>query len=256
MIRYAVLSSGSCGNCYAFFDGKDTILIDMGLTFSALMTRLDANNIPIESVRGCFVTHLHPDHSKGLGVLTRKLSVPVFMSRLAADSDKKTMGKLNIRDEYLRRFEFGDGLSLGAFSLTPFRTSHDSVGSAGYVIENGEAKVFLLTDCGRVDENFLDKMRGSDLLFIEANYDEEMLINGPYPWPLKRRIMGEYGHMSNNDAISLLKKAGIKGKMVYFIHLSATNNTVECVNKTALSLFEDGIGYTVCERGVSYGGQF
>lgn len=254
MIKWAVLSSGSCGNCYVFYDGKDSILIDMGLTFTALTLRLASFDIPLESVRGCFVTHLHPDHSKSLGVLSRKLGVPIYISSMAVDAEPRIMARLNIKAELLHRFEFNQVEELFSFHLTPFRTTHDSVGSCGYVIAHPLKNFFVLTDTGTWNEEMVSCMQHSDVLFIESNYDKDLLIKGAYPWPLKKRIMGEYGHLSNTDAMNLLNTANIHYKMVYFIHLSNINNTVDLVSECAATLLSKDISYVVCERGQSYGG--
>ncbi len=254
MIAYYVLSSGSCGNCYAFTDGKTTVLIDMGLTFTALSKRCELYNIPLETIKACFVTHLHPDHSKGLGVLARKLDCPIFISQMGITAETKVMGKLSIPEHDLCPFEFGSSIKVGAFLLKPFRTKHDSVGSCGYEILHPEKKFFLLTDCGAWNDEMVQKMSGKDVFFIESNYSEKLLMEGDYPLPLKNRIRGEYGHMSNDDAINLIKKAGIVDKIVYFIHLSDSNNEVELVEKNAKTQLGEDFHFQVCERGKSYEG--
>ena len=214
-MRYAVLTSGSCGNCYAFFDGERTILVDAGLTLTGLRRRLEDVGIPIDTVSDVFVTHMHPDHSKGVDV-----------------------------------FDFGDRIEGGGFAITPFRTSHDSAGSAGYHMVTPSVSFFLMTDTGLFSDESVEIASTSDVLFVESNYDEAMLENGGYPVFLKRRIDGPRGHMSNAQARDFLQKAGVLDRQVFLIHLSDNNNTVEAVR----SLYEGLPSVTVCERGRTYGG--
>lgn len=252
MIRWAVLSSGSCGNSYVFYDGKDSVLIDMGLSFSALSKRLELYDIPKESIRACFLTHMHPDHSKGLGVLSRKLNVPIYMSNMTINGEKRWLDKLNISKELLFGFDFPSAITLSSFLIFPFRTSHDSIGSCGFRIRHPEKSFFLLTDSGLWNEEMVSCLKESDVCFVESNYDPEMLANGPYPLDLKNRIMGKFGHLSNIDAMDLIKTANIHYKMVYFIHLSDENNSVKSVERVTSLLAADN-KYIICERGQSYG---
>ena len=249
-MRYAVLTSGSCGNCYAFSDGERTILVDDGLTLSGLRRRLEDVQIPVDSVSDVYVTHMHPDHSKGLGVLYRRLGARVHASRQCMDSDECIFNRLGLGREDVDVFDFGDTLVSGDFTLSPFRTSHDSAGSAGYHIATPSVSFFLMTDTGLFSEESISLARGCDVLFVESNYDETMLENGGYPSFLKRRIDGPRGHMSNSQARDFLSRAEALDRKVFLIHLSENNNSVEAVGR----LYEGLDDVTVCERGRTYGG--
>lgn len=249
-MRYAVLTSGSCGNCYAFSDGERTILVDDGLTLTGLRRRLEDVQIPVDSVSDVYVTHMHPDHSKGLGVLYRRHGARVHASRQCMDSDECIFNRLGLGREDVDVFDFGDTLVSGDFTLTPFRTSHDSAGSAGYHIATPSVSFFLMTDTGLFSEESISLARGCDVLFVESNYDETMLENGGYPSFLKRRIDGPRGHMSNLQARDFLSRAEALDRKVFLIHLSENNNSVEAVGR----LYEGLDDVTVCERGRTYGG--
>ncbi|MCR5731889.1 MAG: MBL fold metallo-hydrolase [Sphaerochaetaceae bacterium] len=254
MIRYSVLTSGSCGNCYVFYDGKDSILIDIGLTLTGLKKRLEIVNVPFDSLRGLFITHMHPDHSKGMGVFYRATHLPVYLSQIARAHEEKALLRLGLDDDKIKLFNFGDTICCGSFTLYPFKTSHDSAGSCGYEIvhESGE-RIFLMTDTGVYSEESMAIAARAKLIFLESNYDEKMLKNGPYPYYLQQRVRGERGHLSNDQAMKFLSSFSLSGKEIYFVHVSNNNNTVELVNNIAFMSHPE-MSYTVCERGKLYEG--
>lgn len=252
MLKYAVLTSGSCGNAYLFYDGSQSILIDMGLTLTGLKKRMENYEVPFSSLTDLFLTHMHPDHSKGAGVLHRAAGIPVHVSDVSYQYEKSVFDRLSLKKEDLSFFSFGESIECGSFSLIPFRTSHDSAGSAGYVIFHGPEKLFLMTDTGFFTEESVAASADSEVVFLESNYDEVMLDNGRYPAALKKRIKGERGHLSNEQAMCFIKASSLKGAHVYFVHLSAENNSSETVSALAAAVLPEGIEYTVCERGQGY----
>lgn len=256
MIRYSVLTSGSCGNAYIFYDGVSAILIDMGLTVTGLKKRLEALAIPFTSLTDLYLTHMHPDHSKGAGALHRMAGVNVHVSEDSYKFEKSVFDRLGLKEEDISTFSFENTLTSGNFILKPFRTHHDSAGSSGYTIENAGQKFFLMTDTGYFTEEAVAEASSASVLFIESNYDERMLEEGPYPYPLKKRISGERGHLSNREAMEFVKSASpMKHSKVYFIHLSANNNTSALVEAAAVeALTPLKIEFTVCERGQGYEG--
>lgn len=254
MLKYAVLTSGSCGNAYLFYDGSQSILIDMGLTLTGLKKRMEAYEVPFASLTDLFLTHMHPDHSKGAGVLHRASGIPVHVSDVSYQYEKSVFDRLSLKESDLSFFSFGECIECGNFRLTPFRTCHDSAGSAGYVIIHGPDKLFLMTDTGFFTDESVAASADSEVVFLESNYDEAMLEGGRYPAALKRRIKGERGHLSNEQAMSFIKASSLKGARIYFVHLSAENNTSEIVSTLAASVLPEGIEYTVCERGQGYMG--
>lgn len=250
-MRYAVLTSGSCGNCYAFYDGKSAILIDDGLTLTGLKKRLADVDIPFEAITDVFVTHSHPDHSKGLGVLRRSIAPALHASRLSITADERVYARLGLTAADFIPFDFGTPVRTGDYSLTPFPTSHDAAGSAGYLVENGESRFFLMTDTGVLPEMSHELALRANVLFIESNYDETMLEAGAYPAFLKRRISGVRGHLSNRQAYDFIGMLPCDGRRIFLIHLSDNNNTPQAVRGLYSGSAHEPV---VCERGSTYGG--
>jgi len=255
-LKYFAFTTGSCGNAYAFYDGKDAILVDIGVTRSCLIRKLSESGIPIDSIRALFLTHMHPDHSKGAGVFNRATGIKVRLSSRALIGERKSISKLSLTDGDIVPFEYGERLSFGSFLVIPFQTVHDSAGSAGFRIEHPDGTAFLLTDTGRILSHYREYAKGADVLFVEANYDEVMLEKGPYSVALKGRIRSEYGHLSNDDAVSFSKECAKIGSRVYFVHPSANNNSPEKARSCAeRGLSGSGISFTVLERGQGINGE-
>lgn len=254
MMHYAILTSGSCGNSYAFYDGNETLLVDCGLTYTGLKKRLDAHEIPEESITALLLTHLHPDHSKGVGVFQRKLGKPCYMSAFSFDSLSSVVKKQRIEECLVKLFDNGDSFDIGAFHVDTYATSHDSAGSSGFRITNEGVSYFIMTDTGRIPAEAAPLAETSKVKFIEANYDEEMLENGPYPAYLRARIRGPYGHLSNEEAAEFASVNSRNGDYVYFVHISDNNNTLEKVERVIKQRIPSGIFVKACERGASYEG--
>lgn len=251
MIRWAVLGSGSSGNSYLFSDGSVSILIDQGFSVAELKRRLARFSTTVESVKAVFATHLHPDHSRGIGPLARMHHTPVYVHAQAIASQPTAIDRLNIPSGLLTSVELFEQVEIGPFTLFCFATSHDCTGSVGWIISYGGQQYMLLTDAGMTDEVQLRLAQESEVLFLEANYDQAMLMNGPYPLYLKRRIASSSGHLSNDDAFAFLDQSGFRGSHVYFIHLSDTNNSVDLLEQRAQQ--SSPVPYTVCAKGQCYG---
>ena len=254
MIHYVAVTTGSCGNSYAITTGEETILFDVGVTYTKLERVLRAHEITMDSVKAIFITHLHPDHSKGLGVIQRKDHIPAYMSDIAYEENKVVMEKQRIEMKEVKTFAFSDVIRIGEFTITPFRTFHDSPGSAGYSVTVRGRSFFLMTDTGIIPEGAEMMAADADVEFIESNYDINMLENGHYAASLKRRISGKYGHLSNADAVEFASRTARLGDNVYFVHLSKNNNTPELVRKEIEGSIRSGIFCKVCERGETFEG--
>ena len=145
-------------------------------------------------------------------------------------------------------------MSVGAFSIMAMRTYHDCPGSSFYVIRNGGKKIFLMTDTGVIPDEAEPLASIADVEFIEANYDDDMLEGGMYPAALKRRIKGEYGHLSNDASVDFAARTARQGDSVYFVHLSRNNNTPDLVRQSIVRRIPSGIFCKVCERGETFEG--
>lgn len=252
IIRYAVLGSGSNGNSYAFYDGNATLLVDQGYSLVELKRRMEAVSIPFSSVRGLCVTHLHPDHVRGVGTFARKTGLPVFFFEDVPRKEPVVFSRLNLPPSVARFVPLGTRFPVGSFVLHCFPTSHDSGGSVGWSIADGDERFMVLSDTGVCTDTQREEARESDILFLEANYDADMLGKGPYPPALKRRIAGKWGHLSNDQAISFLKESGFHGSHVYFVHLSAVNNDPVLLEGQVERACRGS--FTVCEKGKTYQG--
>ncbi len=260
-IKYAVLGSGSSGNSYVFCKDGAAILVDCGFSFKELSRRLDETGVSAESVRGLFLTHLHPDHACGAGVLVRRLGIPVFVSRDAVEGEAAVWAKLRIPQEMVHMVSEGELVENGGFTLSGFRTTHDSRGSLGWIVDHTDGRFMVLTDSGSWSEDMAQEAESADVLFLEANYDRDMLRTGPYPIRLQKRISGKWGHLSNDDAFDFLKRSGHLGidkdysgkeRKIFFIHLSAVNNDPVLLEKQAGVQMWNNSSFTVCERGKIY----
>ena len=253
-MQYLVITTGSCGNCYVFYQNNESIIIDDGITMTKLRTELERHEIPFDSIKALFLTHLHPDHAKGAGVFMRKTGKPLYISCESYEGCSVEIKKQKIHGSEIKTFNFGDTIEIGSFKVTSFHTSHDSIGSSGYYIENGDSTVFLMTDTGIVPEDAYQLSRRAQLKFIEANYDPEMLASGKYPEWLKQRVSGVYGHLANECAIDFAKDTSKQGDQIYFIHISENNNKVSIVQNLIQKHIPSGIFARVLERGEMTGG--
>lgn len=234
-IRLHVLASGSKGNA-AIVENVATgegILIDCGICKRDFLSRCDEAGFDLRRLRGVLITHEHTDHTKGLGVVYRglvKLGVhPTLFTGQAVRNASRDIGALLEQDLCdVRAFAADDTLSLAGFAIYAFATSHDAVQSFGFRIECGGDAIGYVTDTGVVTPQAHEALGGCRLLAIEANHDRTMLAEGPYPYPLKRRIASERGHLSNEQAAEELASLLHDGlTAVVAMHVSENNNDYE-----------------------------
>lgn len=252
MIRYAVLGSGSNGNSYIINYKGSSILIDAGFSLKQLKMRVESANIDFSTIRALFITHLHPDHARGAGVFARKTSLPVYFHH-SINENIKEFASLGIPQGQSQCFQVASPIRVGDFTITSFSTSHDSPHSVGFMIEVQQKRFLLLTDTGLVEKELQHVASLCDVLFIEANYDEQMLQQGPYPYYLKKRISGPLGHLSNREAVSFLNNIRQHSQQrVYFCHLSNTNNRVDLLQNFINSELTWKGEHTICQNGDTY----
>ena len=221
-LSVCMLASGSKGNAIYISDGTTSLLVDAGLSGVEIERRLKAHDLDPRDIDAMIVSHEHSDHVRGVGILSRRFDLPVYLSEKTGQEASQTIGK--IKDT--RLFKCGRTFNVKTLDVHPFSTAHDAEDSAGFTISRNERKIGIATDLGIVTAMVKQHLKGCDLLILEANHDPEMLMTGPYPWPLKQRIKGRTGHLSNQASGELLSELKHdKLQHVILAHLSETNNT-------------------------------
>ena len=225
-LYFRVLAGGSKGNAVLVCSPTTHLLLDAGLSAKELSRRLDRTPVKLERLDAVLVSHEHQDHVRGVGVLSRRLNIPVHLTRGTADHLPSQVG----RPAHLTVIEAGVPFEVGDIVCRPFAVSHDASEPVGFVFEHNGTKLGFCTDLGVATNLVKARLQGCHGLIIEANHDPERLMNGPYPPHLKQRIRSRHGHLSNADAMNLLEElhhAGLRN--VILTHLSEVNNHPDLV---------------------------
>ncbi len=231
-MRVAILSSGSKGNAIYIETPQSKVLIDAGLSAKAISERLlDVGTYP-EELSAVFVTHEHLDHIKGVGVLGRKFSLPVFATQKTWECMETKVGLLNEGQKCTIKKQ---GFLFNDMQFVAFPVSHDAVDPIGFAIVNNGKKLGIATDSGVITPPMKDFLQGSHGLILECNHDKELLERSHYPFPLKQRIKSRIGHLSNEETIQALPYL-IDSHVEKLIlgHLSEDNNRPNLVREMAL----------------------
>lgn len=222
----ASLNSGSNGNCYYVGNESDAVLVDAGISCREVLKRLDRLGIALKTIRAIIISHEHSDHIRGVSILAKKLSIPVYIS-----PQTKSCCLADLCDEQVQYFQSENPFRIGALSVTPFPKYHDAADPYSFVIDSDGERVGVFTDIGAPCPRLIKYFSTCDSAFLEANYDDEMLSNGAYPYHLKKRIRGGKGHLSNTEALDLFKKhRSTTLSHLILSHLSANNNCPILVN--------------------------
>ena len=247
-MRICLLASGSRGNAVYIENGSTRLLVDAGLSARALTERLSAINVEPETLDAILVTHEHRDHCQGLGPLARRYSLPVYIHPDTLSALNK-VGKL----PKIKEFDTTSRIDVKDVSVTPFPITHDATPTVGFTIEGQEGKVGFATDLGMVTRLVRQRLTDCRVLIVESNHDEEMLLNGPYPWPLKQRVRSTHGHLSNGEAAHLLNELlwqGLEG--IFLAHLSETNNQPQLAFRHAQQVLDE---QSICDPRLYVGSQ-
>ncbi len=223
-LEFSTIASGSSGNCTYVGTKHTKILIDAGLSGKKIDEGLNKIGVKGSQIDAVFLTHEHDDHIRGAGIFSRKYGTPLYATAGTYNGGEYKMGKINpvLRNVIAQ----GESVIINDLCICSFGTPHDANESVGYNIMTDKHKVTVATDIGHVTKTVMDSIKDSNILLLESNHDIDMLKNGTYPEPLKRRILGERGHLCNETAGKLLACI-MNGSLSYVRlgHLSIENNT-------------------------------
>ncbi len=223
MTIFRTLASGSSGNAALLSRGETHLLIDMGISCRRICKALEGLGLTPDQLAGVLITHEHTDHISGLATYIKKYRTPIFCSPAVS---RQLAYRLAGIEPQLRPMELGSAAVFGAVEAMILPTSHDCRESAAWRLTAPEGRVGYLTDTGHVVEETGEKLLGADLLVLESNHDVEKLLAGPYPYPLKKRILGDSGHLSNDAAAAYAVRSVRAGtRSILLAHLSDENNT-------------------------------
>lgn len=219
------IASGSSGNCIMVGADNCHLMIDAGISGKRIEQGLNSLGHKTSEMQGVLVTHEHIDHISGLGVIARRYGLPIYATEGTKQAilNTKTVGEID--ESLFRVIKSDERFSIGGLEIEPIRISHDAADPVAYIIRQGDKAAGVITDLGKYDDYIIDKMQGIQVLLLEANHDVNMLQMGPYPYPLKQRILGDRGHLSNELSGQLLGKVlHDRFKAVVLGHLSKENN--------------------------------
>jgi phosphoribosyl 1,2-cyclic phosphodiesterase len=238
-MRYSILASGSSGNAIYIETDRIRILVDAGLSGKQLEQRMKSVGADPTSLDAILVTHEHIDHVKGLGVFARRHRLPIHMNEQTWEHLPSSVGAIPIEQQHV--FSTGSTLEVGDLTVESFPLSHDAADPMGFCIHSPAGSLALVTDTGYVNRKIVEKVAGVHALIFESNHDVEMLRMGAYPWNVKRRILSDHGHLSNEDAAeALLEVVGGNGEDIHLAHLSQDNNLTELAHLTVKGILQEG----------------
>lgn len=232
MFNFCSLYSGSSGNSLFVQNSNTNILIDAGESAKKIVNALSSINVSIENVDAIVVTHEHIDHVKSIGTLSSKYKIPVYATSKTWSAMPAQLSKI---DKSLQRiFSSSTKFTIGDLTLNPFSIPHDAIDPCGFSILNNGKKISIATDLGHVTPEIISNLSNSSFILLEANYDQDILNFSKYPYYLKQRISGDYGHLSNLEAGKLISKLLVNSNLnsIMLGHLSKENNFPELAYKT------------------------
>ncbi len=240
-MRLVSIASGSSGNCIYVGSENTHILVDAGISNKRIEQGLNEIGIKGGELDGIVITHEHSDHTKGLGVLARKHGVPIYSTKETLDEIRNMKYLGEYPDELLKPIHPDVDFMIGDMEVKPFRIDHDAANPVAYRIQCERKSVAVATDMGHFDQYIIDHLQGLDAILLESNHDVNMLETGPYPYYLKRRILGDHGHLSNENAGRLLNYILHDHlKRILLGHLSKENNYEELAYETVKLEIEQG----------------
>lgn len=246
-LQLSVLASGSTGNAIYVEDGEHSFLVDAGLSGKQMEALFQNINRDMSKLSGIFVTHEHSDHIKGVGIVARKYKLPIYANEKTWQAMEPLIGTIPTEQKFI--FSTETVQTFGGTDIESFGVSHDAAEPMFYVFHRDGKKLVLITDTGYVSDRMKGIISNADAYVFESNHDVQMLRMGRYPWNIKRRILSDVGHVSNEDAaIAMSEVVGDNTKRVYLAHLSLDNNIKDLARMSVTQTLES--------RGLIVGEQF
>ncbi|MCD8083943.1 MAG: MBL fold metallo-hydrolase [Clostridiales bacterium] len=240
-MRLVSIASGSSGNCTYVGSDRTHILVDAGISNRRIEQGLNEIGLKGSELDGIILTHEHSDHVKGLGVLARRHHLRIYGTKETLCEVAAMKGLGEYPRELLTPVSPDVEFTVGDLVIRPFSIDHDAANPVAYRVRHGQKTVAVATDMGHYDQYIIDHLQGLDAVLLESNHDRNMLEAGPYPYYLKRRIMGDRGHLSNEAAGRLLNDILHDGlKQILLGHLSRENNYAELAYETVRLEIEQG----------------
>ena len=226
-MKICVLSSGSKGNSTIVYTDNTRILIDLGTSSQYVCNELDKIGVKPKDIDGILITHTHVDHINGLKSFIKKYHIKIYVNEEIKELLEKEIGSFDYELYQDKTAIIND------LTINYIKTSHDAKGSIGFIVKEGNKSMVYITDTGYINKRYIEKLSNKNLYILESNHDVYMLKNGPYPYFLQQRVVGDKGHLSNEQASSYLCDfIGKDTKKIVFAHLSEKNNTPEKVEET------------------------
>lgn len=226
--------SGSSGNCYYLKYGKEGLLIDAGVSIRNLKKYFNDYGLPLCNISGILVSHSHTDHVKSVGAIALAHNIPVYTTKETFEGmDRNYLMTKKVPLRLQNKVVHNQMFHIGPFQIISFPVPHDSNDNNGFLIKWNNESLCFVTDMGSITSAIINHVKLANHLIIEANYDENMLENGPYPEFLKRRINGGRGHISNRMTAEIIDKNSSDNiKNIWLCHLSEENNRPELAEET------------------------
>lgn len=222
MLNLYPLFSGSSGNMYLVESNNTNVLVDIGISYKRANIALNEIGKSFEDIDALVITHEHSDHIQGLATLLKKQNIPIYTSKGTSSAIQE---KLKLNDIQINEITADEKFNIKDISITPFEISHDAAMPLGYTISSENKSLTIATDLGYVSENIYSHLKEANLSVIESNYDNTLLMYGPYNYNLKQRIKSNLGHLSNTDTASVITNLAKDGKRSFILgHLSQNNN--------------------------------
>lgn len=227
------IASGSSGNCICVGNDRSHVMIDAGVSGKRIEAGMNTYDYTTPDMDGILITHEHSDHIMGLGVIARKYGLPIYATRGTVDAILTSSSVGKIDTDLFHVIEAGVEFAVGDLTIMPMSISHDAADPVAYLLTDGTRRIGVVTDLGVYNEEIIRQMQGLDAVLLEANHDINMLQVGSYPYPLKQRILGEKGHLSNEASGQLLGRI-LHDNMKHILlgHLSKENNYAQLAYET------------------------